>query len=110
MSQFNLLELLDYIELGATSYTEWIEVGMALKAEGYTVSNWDTWSQEIPNVIIQKKYITSGIPSRMKVLQERRSHRRQKNNGWQSRSERRDTGALDWNSTISDELSIKDDA
>jgi recA-family ATPase len=41
----NLLELLSYIPPDSLSYTEWINVGMALKHEGYTASDWDEWSR-----------------------------------------------------------------
>lgn len=41
----NHLELLKYIDPSLLSYQEWVCVGMALKREGYTVSDWDLWSQ-----------------------------------------------------------------
>ena len=40
----NLLELLEYIDPASLDYQEWINVGMALKFEGYTSSVWDNWS------------------------------------------------------------------
>lgn len=40
-----MLELLSYIPPDSLSYTEWINVGMALKHEGYTASDWDSWSR-----------------------------------------------------------------
>lgn len=45
MEDSNLLELLSYIPPSSLSYTEWINVGMALKHEGYTASDWDEWSR-----------------------------------------------------------------
>lgn len=45
MEENNLLELLSYIPPDSLSYTEWINVGMALKHEGYTASDWDSWSK-----------------------------------------------------------------
>lgn len=42
---FNLIALLDYIDPSSCSYQEWIDVGMALKYEGYNPSDWDHWSQ-----------------------------------------------------------------
>ena len=45
MEDNNLLELLSYIPPDSLSYTEWINVGMALKHEGYTASDWDEWSR-----------------------------------------------------------------
>ena len=40
----NFLKLLEYIDPASLDYTEWVNVGMALKYEGYTASDWDTWS------------------------------------------------------------------
>ena len=39
-----LTELLNYIDPSGCSYQEWVNVGMALKHEGYGVSDWDAWS------------------------------------------------------------------
>ncbi|MCI1904606.1 MAG: AAA family ATPase [Enterococcaceae bacterium] len=44
MNKFDLLELLDYIDLGGLNYQEWINVGMALKEEGYSAEDWEQWS------------------------------------------------------------------
>lgn len=46
MKQYNLLELLDYINPSELSYQEWTNVGMALKYEGYEASDWDSWSAQ----------------------------------------------------------------
>lgn len=46
MKQYNLLELLDYINPSELSYQEWTNVGMALKHEGYEASDWDSWSSQ----------------------------------------------------------------
>ena len=40
----DLLELLEYIDPAFLDYQEWINVGMALKHEGYSVFDWDNWS------------------------------------------------------------------
>ena len=40
----NLTELLQYIDPSSLSYQEWVNVGMALKHEGYSVYDWDNWS------------------------------------------------------------------
>ena len=37
------------IDPSTCSYQEWINVGMALKHEGYTVSDWDMWSMKDVN-------------------------------------------------------------
>lgn len=43
-NNINLTELLDYIDPARLDYQEWVNVGMALKDEGYDVSVWDEWS------------------------------------------------------------------
>lgn len=40
----DLIPLLKYIDPAMLSYQEWLNVGMALKTEGYTASDWDNWS------------------------------------------------------------------
>lgn len=45
MDNNNVLEALKYIDAAATSYEEWVQVGMALKTEGYDWTVWDSWSQ-----------------------------------------------------------------
>ena len=40
-----ILEALNFIDPASCSYEEWLEVGMALKEEGYSVSVWDNWSR-----------------------------------------------------------------
>ena len=41
----DLVELLNYIPPSSLEYQEWVNVGMALKHEGYPLDVWDTWSQ-----------------------------------------------------------------
>lgn len=40
----DLIEILKNIDPSKLDYTSWINVGMALKYEGYSVSDWDDWS------------------------------------------------------------------
>lgn len=40
----NLIDLLNYIDPKGLSYQEWLSVGMALKSEGYDLSDWKKWS------------------------------------------------------------------
>jgi len=42
--QLDLIGLLSYIDPCQLDYTEWVNVGMALKQEGHTASDWDRWS------------------------------------------------------------------
>lgn len=41
----NLLEILKHIPPSSCDYNEWVAVGMALKHEGYTADDWDSWSR-----------------------------------------------------------------
>ena len=43
-NQKDLRQLLTYIDPVTCSYQEWTNVGMALKHEGYSVSDWEDWS------------------------------------------------------------------
>ena len=36
----SLTEIIEYIDPGSLSYQDWVNVGMALKLEGYPVSVW----------------------------------------------------------------------
>lgn len=44
----DLLEILEHIHPADLDYQEWINIGMALKEEGYTAADWDRWSQRDP--------------------------------------------------------------
>ncbi len=40
-----ITELLDFLNPALLNYSEWINVGMALKEEGFAVTVWDDWSK-----------------------------------------------------------------
>lgn len=44
----SLAEIIEYIPPSDLNYQEWLNVGMALKQEGYAVSTWDMWSKRDP--------------------------------------------------------------
>jgi len=44
-NQLNIMEVLPYIDPALLDYQEWVNVGMALKHEGCTASDWDNWSK-----------------------------------------------------------------
>ena len=46
MSNTDLNELLKYIDPASLSYQEWVNVGMALKEEGYSMEDWQNWSAQ----------------------------------------------------------------
>jgi len=43
--QYNVLELLSFIDPSSLDYQSWVNVGMALKHEGHTAADWDNWSR-----------------------------------------------------------------
>lgn len=45
MEQTNLIEALKHIDPASLSYQEWVNVGMALRQEGYSWIEWDVWSR-----------------------------------------------------------------
>lgn len=45
VDKINLLEILQHINPAALDYQSWVNVGMALKDEGYTAADWDQWSK-----------------------------------------------------------------
>lgn len=40
----DLLKIIEHIDPGELDYQEWVNVGMALKHEGYSAVDWDQWS------------------------------------------------------------------
>lgn len=44
--QLNLLEVLYHIDPSRCNYHEWVNVGMALKHEGYSANDWESWSRQ----------------------------------------------------------------
>ena len=44
----DLKEIIEYIHPADLTYQEWVNVGMALKHEGYSVDIWDAWSRRDP--------------------------------------------------------------
>lgn len=48
MERASLEKIIEYINPVDLDYQEWINVGMALKQEGYPVSVWDNWSRLDP--------------------------------------------------------------
>lgn len=45
IDKHNLLEILENIDPTLLDYQQWVNVGMVLKDEGYTASDWDNWSR-----------------------------------------------------------------
>ena len=109
---FDLLPLLDHINPAILSYQEWINVGMALKHEGYTASDWDNWSQNdtrYRKFECFKKWDTfneqaGSIVTGGTIVQLAKDH------GWVNPYSSDNEGAheLDWNDTIDRDYRVID--
>jgi regulatory protein RepA len=103
-NKVDVIALLDYIDPSFLDYQEWLNVGMALKAEGLTASDWEEWSRRDsaryhPGECFRKwtTFEGSGITGATITQMA-------KDNGWQPRSSKEDH-ELDWN----DEIAGNDD-
>lgn len=67
MEKFDLVPLLDYIDPAMLDYNGWVQVGMALKHEGYSVDDWDTWSQRDSTGIMTENAKENGTVLMMMV-------------------------------------------
>lgn len=105
----DILELLEYIDPSFLSYQEWVNVGMALKYEGYTAMDWDVWSKRDssrynPGECFKKwsSFEGSSNPVTGATITQLA-----KENGWMPRSSREDR-ELDWNDEISGDYVVVD--
>lgn len=95
----DLLEIIEYINPAELDYQEWVNVGMALKHEGYSASDWDAWSRRDVGRYhageCERKWLTfrgNASPVTGGTLVQMAME-----NGWKP-----DSGSeLDWNDTIS---------
>lgn len=98
----DLLEILSHIDPAILDYTEWLNVGMALKEAGFTASDWDEWSRHDsaryrPGECFKKWEsfhgaslpVTSGTIVQLAKAQ-----------GWTALERAIDSYELDWNATI----------
>lgn len=44
VDKIDLLIILEHIDPSKLNYQDWVNIGMALKDEGYTAADWDAWS------------------------------------------------------------------
>lgn len=105
----DLLEILSYINPSTLNYQEWVNVGMALKQEGYSSNDWEMWSmtdgERYHSGECGKKWNSfagSGTPVTAGTIVQMA-----KENGWSPSS---NSIELDWDSEIGakDELVIVD--
>ncbi|MGG1878283.1 AAA family ATPase [Paenibacillus cisolokensis] len=101
--KLDLIALLDYIDPSFLSYQEWVNIGMALKYEGYTASDWDDWSKRDgaryhPGECFKKwtSFEGSGNPVTGATITQMA-----KENGWVPRSADREDRELGWDDEIS---------
>lgn len=109
---YDILEVLKSVDPAVLSYTEWLNVGMALKAEGYASNDWEEWSLRDPARYhmgeCDKKWDTftsSGIGGGTIVQYAREQ-------GWEPERRERASEAFSWDATIGgkDALKIVDSA
>lgn len=102
-TKLDLTKLLEYVDPSVLDYQEWLNVGMALKYEGYTAADWDDWSKRDgdryhPGECF-KKWTTfegSGITGAT-ITQLAKEH------GWVPRSKNKEHRELDWNDEVGDD-------
>lgn len=106
----DLIALLTYIDPAYLSYQEWVNVGMALKYEGYTASDWDQWSRRDPARYHPgecfKKWTTfdgSATPVTGATITQMA-----KDNGWMPRSADREDRELGWDDEIAGDYLVVD--
>ena len=97
----NILSALNALDVSTMTYQEWISVGMALHAEGYDCSVWDTWSRNDSRYHAgecERKWLTFGNCSTPvtggTIVQ------MAKDRGWRPYSE---DGIMNWDDTIADD-------
>lgn len=97
----DLIPLLNHIDPAMLDYQEWLNVGMALKTEGYTASDWEDWSRRDSARYKAgecfKKWMSfegSGVTGAT-ITQMAKDY-----GGWQS-STAKEQHELDWNDEIS---------
>ncbi|AUS03457.1 AAA family ATPase [Paenibacillus larvae] len=108
--KLDLVALLEYIDPSYLSYQDWVAVGMALKYEGYTASDWDDWSKRDstryhPGECFKKwsTFEGTGTPITGATITQMA-----KDNGWMPRSTHQDDRELDWNDEITGDYVVID--
>ncbi|WP_405100773.1 AAA family ATPase [Oceanobacillus sp. FSL H7-0719] len=103
-NKLDVIKLLDYIDPSYLDYLEWLNVGMALKSEGYTAADWEDWSRRDsaryhPGECFKKwtSFEGSGITGATITQMA-------KDNGWEPKRDKEDH-ELSWD----DEISGNDD-
>lgn len=100
--KIDLIALLAYVDPTYLSYQEWVNVGMALKYEGYTASDWDNWSRQDsgryhPGECFRKWTSFEGTANPVTGAT---ITQLAKDNGWMPRSADREEHELGWEDEI----------
>ena len=102
-NKLDLIELLEYINPATLDYQEWVNVGMALKEEGYACSVWDEWSSKDYSRYnageCEKKWNSFGNYSGTSVTGGT-IFQMAKNGGWQPSFIPKENRELDWDDCI----------
>lgn len=103
--KMDLMALLEYVDPTFLDYQEWVNVGMALKHEGYTAADWDEWSKRDggryrPGECFKKWTTFEGNGVTGATITQMA-----KENGWEPKRRKEDDHELDWN----DEITGNDD-
>lgn len=109
-NKFDLIPLLDYIDPSILTYQEWVNVGMALKHEGYTAMDWDSWSQadsRYKKGECFKKWDTFKEEA-LSTVTGATITQMAKDNDWQSNTYNGESYELDWNDEIDRDYQIID--
>lgn len=110
--QHDLREILPHVNPALLDYTEWVNVGMALKEAGYTAADWEDWSKDDtaryhPGECLKKWGSFHGASNPVgagTIVQ------MAKDQGWRPERPERDDRALGWDDVIGgdDDLIIID--
>lgn len=105
MEGYNILEVLEHIDPSLLDYQDWINVGMALKEEGCTASDWDAWSRrDAARYHAGECYRKwGGFHGSLSPVTGGTIVQLAKDQGWEPEPGGRE---LDWDDTISDERGI----
>lgn len=107
-TKLNIIELLEWIDPSMLDYQEWLNVGMALKHEGFTAADWEEWSKRDqsryhPGEAFKKwaSFEGSGITGATITQMA-------KDNGWHSPRRESADYELEWDAEINDEYVVID--
>lgn len=108
----DILELLDYIDPSMLNYQDWVNVGMALKHEGYSALDWDKWSSRDTDRYhpgeCEKKWNTFNEGT-ISIVTGGTIVKMAKDNGWMPPHHNVEDYELDWDSSIDDHVIIDKD-